>query len=121
MSQLSVITNAGDNILSTESDLRTLHPSLTNKWPPQLRDHCQVIVQSLNMEMLTTHLIQNELLTKAEYEKLAGQSSYNQSQYFVLTVLPNKGPSGFERFLKCLEEEKEHLGHQELFQLLSDH
>lgn len=29
-------------------------------------------------------------------------------------ILPSKGPEAYEVFVKCLQEEKEHLGHQEL-------
>ena len=29
-------------------------------------------------------------------------------------ILPSKGPGAYETFVKCLQEEKEHLGHKEL-------
>ena len=33
-------------------------------------------------------------------------------------ILPSKGPEVYETFVKCLQEEKEHLGHQELVRRL---
>ena len=110
--------HAGHSIVSA-SDNDQIPKSCTNEWPPLLKRHCQEIMQNVNMEMLTPHLIQNELITRSEYERIAGVSPWEQSQYFVLKVLPSKGQGGFERFLKCLQEEKEHLGHQDLVQLLT--
>lgn len=72
------------------------------------------------MEMLATHLIEKGLLTSGEYEELNSRSTnWKQNKYFVLDVLPKKGKEGFKRFLECLKDEKEHLGHQDLFHLLN--
>ena len=82
-------------------------------------DHCSDIVQTLNMEMLTPHLLQNGLLAPSEYQELdALGTSWKQAKYFLLIVLPTKGEGGFKRFLKCLKEEREHSGHQDLFRHL---
>ena len=34
-------------------------------------------------------------------------------------ILPSKGPTAFDLFIQCLQEEKEHMGHQELAQELA--
>lgn len=72
------------------------------------------------MEMLVPHLIQKNLLTKTEYHELSTYPSWKRSEYFVLKILPTKGEEGCKRFLKCLEEEDEHSGHQDLFRLLEN-
>ena len=82
-------------------------------------DHCPDIIQTLNMEMLTPHLLQNGLLAHSEYQQLdALDTSWKQAKHFLLNVLPTKGEGGFKLFLKCLEEETEHSGHQDLFGIL---
>jgi len=37
----------------------------------------------------------------------------------VYMMLPSKGPEAFNLFLKCLQEEKEHMGHQALAKKLN--
>ena len=36
----------------------------------------------------------------------------------VYAMLPSKGPNAYEIFVKCLQEETEHLGHQELVKMM---
>jgi hypothetical protein len=89
-----------------------------DQWPPLLARHSRDIMKSLKLEMLVPHLVEKNLLTQNEYHELATYPSWQQNEYFVLKILPTKGELGFQRFLKCLEEEDEHAGHQDLFQLL---
>lgn len=103
------------HVHTTDSEEQRMLP----QWPPAVTEHCHDIIQSLNMEMLTPHLLQNNLLAIPEYQQLDAQGTpWKQSEYFVLRVLPTKGEEGFKRFLNCLKEEKEHSGHQDLFRLL---
>ena len=37
----------------------------------------------------------------------------------VYHILPSKGPRAFTLFVKCLQEEKQHLGHQSLVRLFT--
>ena len=37
----------------------------------------------------------------------------------VYEILPSKGPEAYKTFVKCLQEETEHLGHQELAKKLT--
>ena len=89
-------------------------------WPPLLARHSGDIINSINMDMLLPHLIEKNLLTKSEYHELRTCSPWKQGEHFVLKVLPTKGEKGFKRFMECLEEEDEHSGHQDLFQLLEN-
>ena len=107
-----------------------VQPSVTDKdksgyqpaadgWPPLFKQHCRVIMRSLNMGELLPHLIANNLLTQEEYQEL-NRSKELPQRYFLLSVLPRKGKNAFKAFLSCLKAEKEHLGHQELVELLCD-
>ena len=54
-------------------------------------------------------------MTAAEYEVLINDYKTNNGKnQFLLSILPSKGENALECFIKCLEEEKEHLGHVEL-------
>ena len=37
----------------------------------------------------------------------------------VYTILPTKGPGTFSLFINCLQEDKQHTGHQELVKILT--
>ena len=116
-----------DSITSRDSPVR---PSVTDRdkigyqpavdgWPPLFKQHCRVIMRNLNVEVLLPHLIENNLLTQDEYQEL-NRSKEPPQRYFLLSVLPRKGRNAFKAFLNCLKAEKEHLGHQELVELLCD-
>ena len=89
---------------------------------PLATAHCEVIIQLLNMEALLHHLLKRDLLTQDEYEVIDRYKEMprKQNRHFLLNVLPRKGKSGFEKFLESLKAEKEHLGHQDLFELLAN-
>ena len=89
-------------------------------WPPLLKQHFEVVMQNLSIEALLPQLLKNNLLTQSEYQELdcVKETSRKQNQYFLLIVLPRKGKNAFKVFLECLKAEKDHLGHQELAELL---
>lgn len=76
------------------------------------------IIANLNVKSLLPYLIKERLLTRDEQEHLESKLPYDQSCY-LLSILQRKGNDGFKRFLKCLKEEKEHLGHEYLADHLS--
>ena len=45
-------------------------------------------------------------------------SPTKRANALVYMILPSKGPEAFTLFFKCLQEEKEHMGHHELAKLL---
>ena len=72
----------------------------------------------LNVQSLLPYLCEQELLTWNEFEtlKTGTQNEQNQS---LLRILLYKGEHAYERFLKCLLNDKEHSGHVHLATLLS--
>ena len=92
----------------------------TDEWH-YLRQHYDTIIAHLNVKTLLPYLIKECLLTLDEQEQLQSKwlTACDQSHHLLL-ILQRKGNSGngFKRFLKCLKEEKEHLGHKYLADLL---
>jgi len=43
----------------------------------------------------------------------------DRANALLYTILPSKGPEAFSLFLKCLQEEKKHMGHQALARKLT--
>lgn len=89
----------------------------TDEWHC-LRQNYNTIIANLNVKTLLPHLIKERLLTLDEQEQLESKLPYDQSRY-LLRILQRKGKGGFKLFLKCLKEEKEHLGHEYLAGCLS--
>ena len=61
----------------------------------------------LSMELDDNYILMNSLTPPTE-----------RAMALLYTMLPSKGPEAYVLFIKCLKEEKEHLGHQELVKLL---
>ena len=61
------------------------------------------------------------LLTHAEGYDLANQllSPTKRANLLLYKILPSKGPGIFRLFLKCLKEEKQHMGHWTLVKLFT--
>ena len=96
--------------------------SLTLK-PKQLEKllhACSVQIHDLlHMETIFPYLVQENLLTPGEKEKLCGLSSTLTSDdakidYLVEKVLPKKGKTALSRFVKCLECTESGTAHTEL-------
>ena len=75
----------------------------------RLLSECSVQIHDLlHMETVFPHLVQENLLTQEEKNKLCSLSSTFLSDeakitYLVEKVLPKKGKTALPRFLKCLE------------------
>ena len=105
----------------TDSKNKGAHPDkCSDEWPTQLKENCEDILQSLNLEALIPHLLKNDLLTQSEYQELEvyKEMPRRQNRYFLLTVLPRKGREAFNMFIECLKAEKGHLGHRDLVKTL---
>lgn len=75
------------------------------------------------METVFPHLVQENLLTQGEKDKLCSLSSAYLSDeakitYLVEKVLPKKGKTSLPRFLKCLECTADGTGHIELAEFI---
>ena len=71
---------------------------------------------------LSLLLSKYNLVTITERKKLISKDSTligeEKASFFYLEVLPSKGMEAYTRLHKCLAEEKQHLGHEELLALL---
>ena len=78
-------------------------------------------LELLDMDMLVPLLNKYQLLTQANMYDLKNPlvAPTERANLLVYHILPSKGPGTFTLFVKCLQEEKEHLGHQTLTQLFS--
>ena len=91
--------------------------------PKQLKrllDACSVQIRDLlHMETVFPYLVQEDLLTQGEIDKLCSLSSTFSSDedkitFLVEKVLPKKGRNALPRFLKCLESTASGTAHDEL-------
>jgi len=75
----------------------------------------------LNLATLVPVLNKYHLLTQDENNFLLNRMTIptEKASTLVYIILPSKGPEAFSLFLRCLQEEKEHLGHQTLAKKLT--
>ena len=102
----------------------TLSLTLKPKQLEKVLHACNVqIYNFLHMDSLFPHLVQEDLLTQGEMDKLCGLSSAFASDdkkisYLVEKVLPKKGRTALPRFLKCLECTSRGTAHLELADII---
>ena len=92
-------------------------------WKSVIKKCNSELQQLLNLNCLTPVLYKEGLLTDQEQQELAKEAAVpcKQNSHFVQTILPFKGEQPFKKFLKVLENDKQHCGHKELFERLSRH
>lgn len=75
----------------------------------------------LDFDTLIPVLIKYNLLTQANIYDLKNPlvAPTKRANELVYRILPSKGPKAYMLFVKCLQEEKEHLGHQTLAKLFT--
>ena len=75
----------------------------------------------LDLDTLVPLLNRHHLLTQSnKYDLLNRQvAPMERANALVYQILPSKGPRAFTLFVKCLQEEKEHMGHQTLVRLFT--
>ena len=104
----------------SEASLTMLKPKQLEK----LLHACSVQIHALlHMEMIFPYLVQENLLTQGEKEKLCSLSSTLVSDdakidYLVEKVLPKKGKTVLSRFIKCLECTASGTAHIELAEFI---
>ena len=76
----------------------------------------------LNLPSLVPVLNKYHLLTQTDNYTLINQliPPEERASALMYVMLPSKGPGAYELFVKCLKEETEHLGHQELARRLHE-
>ena len=86
----------------------------------KVKDNLPTFIRQTNWTFLLPHLVSVDLSDSVATDYLLSESKSHQEKgvHFYLRVLPSKGPDAYTRFHRCLCDEKEHLGHQSLQQLL---
>ena len=84
-----------------------------------LKKHQPELVRFIDLQSLFPYLIRENLLTRDEQEILLNtQFTRTEHNLKLLALVEKKGKYGFESFLKALEEEHDHKGHEALVTLL---
>ena len=88
-----------------------MQAAVTKKFQPGL----------LDLKTLVPILHNHSLLTSTDYYYLTNNliPPLERANQLVHSILPSKGPGAFTLFVKCLQEEKEHMGHQELVKIIT--
>ena len=75
----------------------------------------------LNLTSLIPVLNKHNLLTLDDNYILLNYlvTPLERSNVLLYKILPSKGPGAFKTFIVCLQEETEHIGHQELAKILT--
>ena len=75
-----------------------------------------VKLELLNLTALIPVLNKYNLLTSDDNYILVNHfiSPLERANVLLYKILPSKGPGAFKTFITCLQEETEHIGHQEL-------
>ncbi|XP_065920654.1 uncharacterized protein [Dysidea avara] len=78
-------------------------------------------LEMLNLTALIPVLNKHHLLTLDDNYVLLNYlvSPMERANALVYQILPSKGPGVFKQFIICLQEETEHIGHQELARMLT--
>ena len=76
-------------------------------------------IEYINVGSLLPYLQREGLINTAECQVLTNNyKTDTEKNRFLLSILPTKGDDAFERFVRCLNEDKSHLGHVDLATLL---
>ncbi|XP_065907540.1 uncharacterized protein [Dysidea avara] len=79
-----------------------------------LQEHHSDLRQCLSLQELIPLLRKHELLTKEEWEEISCKQTHQKKIDHLVQLLPRKGEHAYEKFVTCLESEKEHPSHLEL-------
>ena len=84
-----------------------------------LREHHNDFRETLNVQALLPLMTKNDLLTVQECQEITCKAiDAEKIDQLVIHVLPRKGKLACQKFIKCLESEKQHSGHPELVEKL---
>ena len=79
-----------------------------------------VKLELLNLTALIPVLNKHNLLASDDNYILVNHfiSPLERANVLLYKILPSKGPGAFKTFITCLQEETEHIGHQELAKII---
>jgi len=83
-------------------------------------EHHPHIDRLVDLPSLIPHLNAHHLLTPGQAEHLGNEHlSHSQRVGKLLEYIQKKGVEGYRLFLQAIEEERTHIGHKELYTVLS--
>ena len=85
-----------------------------------LKDEKQNEFILLSMSRLRSHLFQEGILSHVKFTEYTNMSEDEQAMDYLRSVLTRKRENCF-KFLFCLQNEKEHIGHEELLEHVLSH
>ena len=103
--------------VSTDRDIRD-HDVMMSRWIREIMRRTEPLLQScLSLKNLLPFLREMKLLTSSEFELLHEDSSKETSWKIqkLFVILNAKGPIAHYLFFRCLEQEKEHRGHEDIY------
>lgn len=95
------------------------HAGNIEKFKNSLKIFNKELTECLNVPTLIPFLYKQNLITGDDYDILNQPFRTKQDRNrYLLQILPSKGGDAFNRFIECLKDAEEHLGHQYLAELL---
>jgi len=78
-------------------------------------------LEMLNLTALVPVLNKHHLLNLDDNNVLLNYllPPMQRANALIYRILPSKGPGAFKKFIACLQEETEHIGHRELARILA--
>ena len=96
-----------DELSSTDIDFPVDFAKLLHLHHADLRD-------TLNVPALMPLMGKYNLLTGEERQEIQCKATDSEKIDHLVHILPRKGKCGYQTFIRCLESEKQHLGHPDL-------
>ena len=78
------------------------------------------VVELLDVKWLLPHLLEKSLVTTDEATSLLSDCKTRSVTLTLFRVLDSKGPTAYSLLVKCISDDKEHMGHKELHKLITE-
>ena len=96
-------------------------PTLPVNFAKVLQENHSDLRKYLSLQELIPLLRKLELLTEEEWDEISHKQLTRQQKIdYLVQLLPRKGEHAYEKFVTCLELEKEHSAHMELAEKIKE-
>lgn len=117
-SQSQVPTAACDQLASSHKRMTAVHEEILKR---TVKKNTHDFIEQTHFEMLIPFLFEKRLIHAGDSETLGSIPSHKtKGNLFYTVILPRKGKHAYRRLYKCLKQETEHLGHQDLLAILDN-
>ena len=93
--------------------------ALSMKYKRAFTTNMSKVVDLLSVKCLIPHLVEAGLLTPDEVTALSHNSD-KKGALDLFKILTSKGPTAFSILVECIHDEKQHSGHNELYELVTE-